>query len=421
MLITILTAGTRGDTQPFIALALGLQRAGHRVRLVGARNFATWVQGYGLDFFPLRINLTEMLNTADAQAIMEADSPLRGMVKQLRAVRSTVMMDDLQGDVWQACQDAEAIIYTPVVINGYFIARHLGIPSVMVSAFPISPTRYRPSALFYHGPHLGSAYNRFTHMVFDQLFWQTARPSVKGFWRRQNVDMDVPFMSPYACQRDERQPVLYGYSEHVLSRPADWPAHISVTGYWFLDPEADWQPPADLLDFIHSGPPPVYIGFGSMGNIRRAQETTAIVLRALALAGQRAVLASGWGGLSRDTPLPDRVFMVSDVPHGWLFPQMAAVVHHGGAGTTAAGLRAGVPSVVVPHGADQPMWGRRIWELGVGPQPVARKRLTAENLAAAIVAALQDDVRERAGTIGRRIRAEDGVARAVELVHHYIC
>ena len=170
-----------------------------------------------------------------------------------------------------------------------------------------------------------------------------------------------------------------------------------------------------MKDFLEAGSPPVYIGFGSMSS-REPEATTRLVIEALRRVGQRAILLSGWGGLQK-TDLPDMVFMGESLPHAWLFPRVAAVVHHGGAGTTAAGLRAGVPSITVPFFGDQPFWGRRIAELGVGPEPIPRRRLTVERLASAIQQAVGDDgMRLRAAKLGARIRAEDGIAGAVEII-----
>ena len=192
-----------------------------------------------------------------------------------------------------------------------------------------------------------------------------------------------------------------------------------MTGYWFLDPAADWQPQPELLDFLASGPPPIYIGFGSMAS-RQPRATADMALEALRRTGQRGVLYAGWGGLHKED-LPDSVFMVGSTPHSWLFPRMAAVVHHGGAGTTAAGLAAGVPAVITPFFADQPFWAQRVYELGAGPKPVPRRKLTAENLAAAIEAALSDaTIRARVATLGARIRAENGVAAAVALIEQTV-
>jgi sterol 3beta-glucosyltransferase len=246
------------------------------------------------------------------------------------------------------------------------------------------------------------------------MLWQTAR-AVDVQTRRALGLPRAPLFGPYRALSQANAPVLYGYSQHVLPRPADWDTNTHVTGYWFLDAPSDWAPPADLVAFLRAGPPPVYIGFGSMGS-RNPEATTRLALDALARAGQRGVLASGWGGLSQ-ADLPESVYMLKSAPHSWLFPHMAAVVHHGGAGTTAAGLRAGVPSAIVPFFGDQPFWGARVAALGVGPSPLPRKRLTAEGLAAAITQAACDDaMRARAAALGEKIRAEDGAARAAALI-----
>lgn len=201
----------------------------------------------------------------------------------------------------------------------------------------------------------------------------------------------------------------------MLSRACN--AHNRITGYWSLDEAPDWRPPARLVEFLESGPPPVYVGFGSMAH-RNPQQTTQLVHKALQRSGQRGVLATGWGALSgAQWPHTSDLFMLDSIPHSWLFPRMAAVVHHGGSGTTGAGLRAGVPSVLVPHAGDQPFWARRVADLGVGPRPIPRRRLTAERLAAAIARAVRDEeMRARAAAVGQRIRAEDGVGQAIGII-----
>jgi sterol 3beta-glucosyltransferase len=211
-------------------------------------------------------------------------------------------------------------------------------------------------------------------------------------------------------------PIIYPYSPHLLPVPDDFPPHVHVTGSWFLDRPADWQPDPELVRFLEAGPAPVYVGFGSMGG-SGGLERAKVVLEALEKSGQRGLIASGWGGL-KASELPPSVFMLESVPHDWLFPKVSAVVHHGGAGTTAAGLRAGKPTVICPFLGDQPFWGRLVYERGVGPQPIPQGKLTAARLTEAIRIATQDAaMRRRAEALGQKIRAEDGVARAVEVVN----
>ncbi|MDO8963746.1 MAG: glycosyltransferase, partial [Coriobacteriia bacterium] len=251
--------------------------------------------------------------------------------------------------------------------------------------------------------------------IGQQMMWQTMRSSDDKA-RAEVLDLPrAPFFGPFSALSRAGFPTLYGYSPSVVPVPADWSRDCHVTGYWFLDAPEGWDPPVDLAEFLAAGPAPVYVGFGSMGS-KDSERTADMVLGALARSGQRGVLSSGWGGLAA-SDLPADVFMVGSVPHAWLFPQMAAVVHHGGAGTTAAGLRAGVPSVVTPVMGDQGFWGQTVHRLGVGPKPIARRRLTADKLGDAIrVAASDTGMRERAAALGERIRAEDGVGAAVEVL-----
>jgi sterol 3beta-glucosyltransferase len=210
-------------------------------------------------------------------------------------------------------------------------------------------------------------------------------------------------------------PVMYPYSTHVLPVPDDFPPHVYVTGYWFLDHPVDWKPDSKLVRFLEAGPPPVYVGFGSMGG-PGVHKRTKVVIEALERSGQRGVIASGWGGLT-SSDLPGTIYMLDSVPHDWLFPHVAAVVHHGGSGTTASGLRAGKPTVICPFLGDQPFWGGLVHQLGVGPKPIPQKRLTADLLAGAITAATNDqEMQRRAKELGQKISAEDGVACAVEIV-----
>ncbi len=411
MRITILAAGTRGDVQPYIALALGLQQAGHPVRIAADTPFADWIHSFGLDFAPLQGNLRDLMEGEAMQELLAKSHTLR-LLREINGVMQQVI-EGFTADIWNACQGSEAIIFSLVAVAGYGAAEALGVPTFWAPLQPMSRTRAFPSILAPNGRRLAGPLNWLSHLAEEQLVWQASRRFINN-WRRETLHIPpFPFLGPFARIEKEHLPTLYGYSPAVLPKPADWGNWLHVTGYWFLDRSPDWQPPAALLDFLNAGPPPVYIGFGSMSN-REPEKLTGLVVEALALAGQRGILVSGWGGLG-GLELPPTIFQAEAIPHDWLFPQVAAVVHHGGAGTTAAGLRAGKPTVAVPFSFDQPFWAQRVYELGAAVQPIPRRRLAAERLAAAIRQAVDDPaLRERAAAVGNQVRGEDGVARAVE-------
>jgi UDP:flavonoid glycosyltransferase YjiC (YdhE family) len=316
-----------------------------------------------------------------------------------------------------ACQGSDLII---AGLGGLFIglalSEKLGIPFVPAYLYPFTPTREFSSVL---SPlpqmRLPPWANSLSHRVAQQMMWQTYRAADNKARSQMLQIAPASFWGPFASLQRQKQTILYGYSPKVIPFPKDWGDFLHVTGYWFLEPSAGWEPPIDLVNFLQSGPPPVYIGFGSMVN-RKPEETADLVLQALARTNQRGILSSGWGGLKKEE-LPEIVFMIGSIPHTWLFPKMAAVVHHGGVGTTAAGLRAGIPTIVTPFMGDQPFWGQRIYELGVGPRPIPRRRLTVDRLAESIRIAVSDTEMQRKATrLGVDIRAEDGIARAVDVL-----
>ncbi len=306
-------------------------------------------------------------------------------------------------------------------VAGGFLAQSLsvktGMPLVLAYNVPITPTREFAGALLPGmGSLFGGAFSLLSHRLTLQIIWQAYRP-VDREVRVKLLHLPLPPRGgPLAVDGSGNTPVLYGISPSVIHPPADWDAaRVHVTGYWLMGPPDGWMPPEELAHFLAAGAPPVYVGFGSMSS-RDPSATAATVLEAIRLAGQRAIIHRGWGGMHAED-LPNTVFIVDSVPHAWLFPRMAALVHHGGAGTTAAGLASGVPSIVVPFHGDQPFWGERVAMLGAGPKPIPRKRLTGEALARAIDTAASDQaMRARAADIGAQIRAEDGIGRAVALV-----
>ncbi len=417
MKILVLALGSRGDVQPFLGLAVGLREAGHHVTLAAPYNYREWVEAHGIYFHPARFNPQDMLQSPEVQAIVKS----RNVARQMRVITEVVGPGLIQSldDFWEASAPAEFVVQTGTGFGGSEIAQLRGIPMAMAFLQPFAPTRAFPSFFLPVRGSLGSWYNRLTYTLTNAVLWPTMGPPANE-WRRTRFNLppykSLPNLFDYA--RQTGAPVMHAYSPSALPKPADWGEHIHVTGYWFLDAPPAWQPAPELLRFLESGPPPVYIGFGSMRD-DDPERLTRLILRALELSGQRGLLLTGWGGLAANAPT-DKVFFVDNVPHAWLFPRMAAVVHHGGAGTTSAGFRAGVPSLITPFALDQYAWAGLATHLGVRPPLGDMKALTAEKLAAAINAAVNDaSLRARAAALGQQIRAENGIARAVELIEQH--
>lgn len=418
MKFAVLAIGTRGDVQPLVALSMGLQASGHTVRFVTHAIFAPMVHQAGLEFFGVKCDPLDVLETKEGQqALQEGSTPWRtwkGLSSAFKSKRG-----HLGNECLEASRDADVICVSTIsFIVGGSIAEKLNLPVIPLFLQPVSPTRSFPS-LFVTQHNLGGFANRLTYRFTALAIWLPFSRLVNE-WR--TTQLGLPPVGPnYVLRRQARKdrPMIYGFSRHLVQKPQDWGEHIHITGFWFVDGASDWQPPAALEDFLEAGPPPVYLGFGSMINRRRG-EMTAYVLEALERTEQRGLLQTGWGQLSA-SDLPDNTFQIDSVPHDWLFRRMSVIVHHGGAGTTASALRAGLPSIVVPFTADQPFWGQRVAELGVGPKPIPCRKLTAARLAEAIrVAATNESIRKRAAAVGERIRTEDGVARAVEVINRYL-
>ena len=410
MHITLLTIGSRGDVQPFIALGVGLKQAGHEVRVATYADFKSLIDRHGLDFFLIEGDAqTTMLEEAGQKVIDAGGNPFTFMRRYGEIFEPIV--EKILVDSWMGCQNTDAIIASGVTFWGYDIAEKLGVPFYLGGLQPFSPTREFPHPMIPPTLRLGGLLNPLTYRLVGRLFWQIFRKPINQ-WREQTLNLPAWPRNPLGSQDWLQIPILYGYSPTVIPTPTNWAGHLQVTGYWFLDSPSDFSPPPELVTFLEAGDAPVCIGFGSMTG-RQPELMTEIVLAALAKAGQRGILITGWGGIG-NADLPDSVLKLDSIPYDWLFPQMSAIVHHGGAGTTAASLRAGVPTIVVPFMADQPFWGHRVAQLGVGPQPIPKKKLTPERLAAAIQTAIEDNgMRKRAIALGQKIRSENGVAAAV--------
>ena len=417
MKITIFAAGSRGDIQPCIALSQGLRQAGYQVQLAAPEDFAGFAREHAVDFYPLRGDVQRLMASDTGRKFMQSGGA--NPLKSIRAIRTLVapVIAQMTDDAYAACRETDALICLGVQSAfGQTIAEALRLPVINLEPTPLLPTRAFAAPSWPLQKNLGGLHNYLSGLAMLQVVWQWYHPFVNEFRQRLGLRA-VNAAQAYRALRST--PMVSAYSSTIIPHPSDWPASVHVTGYLFLADDSAWQPPAELQAFLEAGDPPVYIGFGSMAG-RDPEQLAALTIEALAKSGQRGLLLTGWGGLNTSS-VPDNVLVVKSAPHDWLFPRMAAVVHHGGAGTTAEGLRAGVPSVIVPFVFDQPFWGARIKALGAGPAPIPIKQLTADRLARAIQTAVTDtNMKRRAKTCGEAIRAENGVGNAVAVVRRYV-
>ena len=408
MNVTILTLGTRGDVQPYVALGAGLEEAGHEATLITGKGFEAMVSGRGLRYVALDVDLIELAQSQEGRDALR--SP-RGALRMARGLMPT--MRRMLDDEWEAAvsSGADAVVYHPKALGGRHVAEALGVPGFLGLPVPaLSPTRAFPTPVL-SLPNLGGPLNKLSYEAFSRSITLPYRRMVNR-WRERSLGLPaLPLLASELRLRGERVVSLYPCSPRVVPVPADWDGSSAMTGYWFLDGGSGWHPPDDLAAFLKEGPPPVYVGFGSTAP--DPEGSRAATLAALEKLGLRGVLATGRRGMASP-----EVIEIEGAPHDWLFPRMAAVVHHGGAGTTAEGLRAGKTTAVFPSNfGDQLFWGKRVRALGVGSEPIPQKKLTVERLVGAIRTVTEDEgTRRRAAELGEKIRAEDGIARAVEIV-----
>lgn len=402
--------GTRGDIQPYLALAAALRERGHDVTLAVPEAFRGEVERVGAVLHPAGSRMLTML-----REVMPELSGARDALRTLGVMRAAMREHlDEQADAARAA-DPEIVVYHPKCLAGPHLAEALGVPGVLSIPLPFyTPTRAFPIP-FLAGPTLPGWANRASYIA-TRATTVLYGGMINDFRRRLGLPRVGRLVDPLRNPDGTPVTVLYPYSRHVVPTPADYPPSAHVTGYWFLPADPAWRPEARLADFLAAGEPPVSVGFGSMGFGKGADERRDAVLRALAAHRLRGIVATGWGGLTAGDAPSDDVLVVDAVPHDWLFERVAAVVHHGGAGSTAAGLRAGRPSLVCPFLGDQPFWAARVRALGAGPVP-----LPAKHLATGLTDRLGDLVRHdgyrrAAAAVGEGIRAEDGPGRATAIL-----
>ncbi|KAF7324784.1 Glycosyltransferase family 1 protein [Mycena kentingensis (nom. inval.)] len=415
--IVIQVVGSRGDVQPFIALGNALQKHGHRVRLVTHDVFESFVRDAGLEFYAIGGDPAELM------AFMVKNP---GLIPSMRSLRDgdiqkkRAMVAEMLAGCWRSCIEPDAVTGTPFVAEAIIAnppsfahihcAQALGVPIHLMFTMPWSSTRTfsHPLAnLKYSGIDPARA-NWLSYGIVEFLTWQGLGDIINKF--RHSIDLEpVPITEGPSLAETLRVPFTYCWSPALIPKPLDWGSHIDICGFFFREPPS-YTPPPDLDAFLRAGPPPVYIGFGSIV-IDDPKRMSAILVAAVRAAGVRAIISRGWSKL--DGPESDDIFWLGDCPHEWLFQYVSAVVHHGGAGTTACGLLNAKPTVIVPFFGDQPFWGKMVAESRAGPAPIPHQSLTAFALNKAIQFCLSPDVAAAARGIADKMRGESGVDAAV--------
>ncbi|XP_050205937.1 sterol 3-beta-glucosyltransferase UGT80A2 isoform X2 [Mercurialis annua] len=410
--IVVLIVGTRGDVQPFVAIGKRLQDFGHRVRLATHSNFKEFVLTAGLEFFPLggdpKVLAGYMVKNKGFLPSGPSEIPIQ-----------RTQLKDIINSLLPACKDpdmdtgipfkADAIIANPPAYGHSHVAEALKVPLHVFFTMPWTPTSEFPHPLSRVKQPAGY---RLSYQIVDSLIWLGIRDMINDLRKKKLKLRPVTYLSG-SQGSDSDVPHGYIWSPHLVPKPKDWGPKVDVVGFCFLDLSSNYEPPESLVKWLEAGPKPIYIGFGSLP-VQEPEKMTQIIVDALEQTGQRGIINKGWGGLGNLAEPKDSIYLLDNCPHDWLFLQCKAVVHHGGAGTTAAGLKAACPTTIVPFFGDQPFWGERVHARGVGPAPIPVDEFSLPKLIDAINYMLDPVVKDRAVELAKAMENEDGVTGAVK-------
>lgn len=411
MNITILTFGSRGDVQPFLPLSLGLMSRGHNVTLAAPARFKSLVEEHGITFFPLAGDPEEL-----SRRLNDAGYNFFKLINKLMS-HAVDIGAEMVRQTDEACRDADLIIHTFAhAVGAHTLAREKNIPDIHIQTFPMfTPTGDYPNISL---PNLGVRFlNRLTHIASLKITELTSSLGFEQVRRRAGL----PKRRLYSPFKDSpprlRTPILCAWSPSLIPPSSDWSPRVHVTGYYFFPYDDSYVPPNELKEFLEAGKPPVCVSFGSMVN-KNAEKVDEIIRESLKRTNNRGIILSGWGSTHREST-SDLLYLES-APHDWLLPKCKMLVHHGGAGTTSAALRAGIPQIVVSFMADQPFWGSRVHALGVAPKPMRVSQLATEKMVSAMIQVDLKAALERAQATGQSIRGEDGIGVAIALIESYV-
>ncbi|KAI4374038.1 hypothetical protein MLD38_012084 [Melastoma candidum] len=415
--VVILIVGTRGDVQPFVAIGKHLKEHGHRVRLATHANFKDFVLEAGLEFYPLggdpKVLAWYMVKN---KGILPSEpSEVQVQRKELKDVIFSLLSACTEPDPDTGIPfKVDAIIANPPACGHMHVAEALKVPIHVFFTMPWTPTNEYPHPLSRVKHQAGY---RISYQIIDTLMWLAIRDLINNFRKKKLRLRPVTYLHG-ANLATPQAPFSYIWSPHLVPKPRDWGPEIDVVGFCFLDLASGYNPPEPLVKWLDEGQKPIYIGFGSLP-IEEPQKMTEIIVKALETTGQRGIISKGWGGLGELAEPKEHLYLLDSCPHDWLFPRCSAVVHHGGAGTTAAGLRAACPTTIVPFFGDQMFWGEQVAAKGVGPAPIPVSDFSLEKLVNAILFMQDPKVKEQAVQLAEAMGNEDGVDKAVKVFYKH--
>ncbi|KAE8143446.1 hypothetical protein BDV38DRAFT_67264 [Aspergillus pseudotamarii] len=444
--IVIQVIGSRGDIQPFVALGRELKSHGHRVRLATHLAFREFVLQGGLEFFSIGGDPTELmafmvknpgllpgLKTIRSGAILrrrrEMKEIFNGCWKSCFKMGDGTDLHQIKEDPWSETLDyrqrpfvADVIIANPPSLAHIHCAQRLGIPLHVMFTMPWSPTQSfpHPLAIVHPRNYKPTVANFVSYGVVDIMVWQGLGDILNTLRKNTLALQPIDAITAPSLLHRLHVPHAYLWSPALLPKPPDWDDKIDVCGFGFLPAETSYTPPKELDAFLNAGPKPIYIGFGSIV-VDDPVKLTKIVFGAVQKTGQRALVSKGWGNLGAGkVDVPENILIIGNCPHDWLFRHVSCVIHHGGAGTTAAGLSLGRPTIIIPFFGDQQFWGEIVARAGAGPSPIPHKQLTLQNLSDAIGKALEVTTFQRAQAIARNMQEESGVRHGVYSFYRHL-
>lgn len=407
MKIVIVCPGSRGDVVPFTGVGVALKNSGHEVSVATFEMFRSLVEGCGLGF---------KLIPGDPSAMLETTSgdPKWGRAAKRMIAVAREAVRALGQPIADACTGADLLLLSSTDLHGYHVGKALSIPTMGLHLFPQEPTRDFPLVTMADKKYLGSVGNRLSASMTRVMVNKTVLLKPLNEFRKELGLPEIGARELFRTMAETEWPIRYGFSEHLVPRPADWRKGVEIAGFWWPERDKNWAPDEALTQFIKNGPPPVFVGF-DLGSTSDGGNVSKTVMSVLEESGRRVVVH---GDPKTHYVDDENVFVIGDVPYDWLFPQMSVLVHRCGIGTTAAGLRAGVPSVSIPLGFDRPFWARRQAAVGASPAPIRVRDLTAERFSAALTEVHKNDsYRKAAERMATAIREEDGAARVVEEIN----